>query len=113
MHVCAKRIKRISHLLLIFLLFPAALWAVDNETCLDCHDDPDLTKKKNGSTVSLFVDYPIFLKSVHGDLECVDCHQDADIDDFPHEEILERVPCGDCHDDVQLDFDASIHGQAL
>ena len=110
MHVCSKRI---SFFLVICLLLPAALWAVDNETCLDCHDDPQLTTKKNGLTVSRFVDYPIYLKSVHGDLECVDCHQDADVDDFPHEEILERVLCGDCHDDVQLDFDASIHGQAL
>jgi cytochrome b subunit of formate dehydrogenase len=87
--------------------------AVDNETCLDCHDDEEFETERNGRTISLHVDYAVFLRSVHGDLECIDCHVDADVEDLPHEEFLERVNCADCHDDVQADFDASIHGQAL
>jgi len=90
-----------------------SLWAVDNDTCLDCHDDPELETERRGKTISLHVEYPVFLKSVHGELECIDCHEDADVEDFPHEEQLERVNCGNCHDDIQLDFSASIHGQAL
>ncbi len=87
--------------------------AVDNDTCLDCHDDPDLDTVRNGKKISLHIEYPLFERSVHGDLECIDCHEDADVEDFPHEEVLERVYCGNCHDDAQADFDASIHGQAL
>jgi len=84
-----------------------------NETCLDCHGDQELTTERGGQTVSLFVDATVFGGSVHGDLDCVDCHQDVDPDDLPHPETLEPVFCGNCHDDVQVDFDASIHGQAL
>jgi cytochrome b subunit of formate dehydrogenase len=86
---------------------------VDNDTCLDCHDDPGFDAERNGKTVSMHVEYPVFLKSVHGDLECIDCHEDADVEDFPHEEILPKVNCGNCHDDIQHEFDASIHGHAL
>ena len=53
------------------------------------------------------------MKSMHQDLDCIDCHEDADVEDFPHEDSLEKVHCGLCHDDAQLDFDASVHGQAL
>ncbi|MDH4336348.1 MAG: cytochrome c3 family protein [Candidatus Krumholzibacteria bacterium] len=77
-----------------------------NDTCFDCHSDdsdPDLP----------FVDGRVFGRSVHRDLACTDCHDDVDPDDLPHDEQLESVYCGDCHDDQQLDFDASIHGQAL
>lgn len=95
------------------MVIPPALHAVDNETCLDCHSDPDLDKKRNGRTVSLFVDDAVFMRSVHSDFACVDCHEDADVEDFPHEETLQRVHCGTCHDEIQLDFDSSIHGQAL
>lgn len=82
----------------------------DNGTCLDCHDDPEFTTERAGKEISLHVEYPVFLASVHGDLACVDCHEDASDD---HPERLGRVRCGDCHDDEQLDFDASVHGQAF
>ncbi len=98
-------------LLLVFCPLPA--FSQDNETCFDCHSDEDFDTRRGGKTISLFVDESVFLESVHGDLECIDCHEDADVEDFPHEEILEKVYCGNCHDDAQLDFDASIHGQAL
>jgi cytochrome b subunit of formate dehydrogenase len=99
--------------LLLLALYPLPALCSDNETCLDCHSDPDLETRIRGRTVSLYLDESIFLKSVHGELECIDCHEDADVEDFPHEERLEKVYCGTCHDDAQLDFDASIHGQAL
>jgi len=99
--------------LAIVSLGPQFAIAADNETCLDCHDDPEFTGERNGKTVSFHVDVAAFMKSVHQDLDCVDCHEDADVEDFPHEDSLEKVSCGQCHDDAQLDFDASIHGQAL
>jgi predicted CXXCH cytochrome family protein len=105
--------KWIILLALFSLLIPLALLAVDNDTCLDCHDDPGFETERNGRTISLHVDYSLFKTSVHGELECIDCHEDADVEDFPHEEFLERVKCGNCHDDVQSDFDVSIHGRAL
>jgi predicted CXXCH cytochrome family protein len=80
------------------------------ETCLDCHGDADL-QRDNGESVHVPADE--FLASVHGRLDCTDCHQDVDPDDLPHAEKLEKVRCVDCHDNEQVDFDASVHGQAL
>ncbi len=85
----------------------------DNDACLDCHSDEDLTTERRGQKISLFVDDKIFSGSVHMDMECIDCHPDADVEDFPHPEQLTAVNCGECHDDERLDFDAGIHGQAL
>ncbi|MEE9271025.1 MAG: cytochrome c3 family protein [Candidatus Krumholzibacteria bacterium] len=98
--------------LLLFALSSPALSSVDNETCLDCHSDPDLKGTRAGRSVSAYVDNAVFLRSVHRDLECIDCHEDADVEDLPHPEALEWVNCGMCHDDAQLDYDASIHGKA-
>ncbi len=82
----------------------------DNETCLMCHDDPDFSTERQGTTFSLYVNAKAFAASVHADLSCTDCHEDASED---HPERLAKVRCGNCHDDEQLDFDSSIHGQAL
>jgi cytochrome b subunit of formate dehydrogenase len=113
----APRYGRATHMFLFTLtLFGACLLPSNgftqttNEECLDCHDDTEFTTERAGREISLHVEYPDFLRSTHGELQCVDCHTDANDD---HEERLQRVRCGTCHDDVQLDFDASIHGQAL
>jgi predicted CXXCH cytochrome family protein len=92
---------------------PTSAWAQeewDDDTCLDCHDDPEFTKERGGREISLHVDYDAFKSSTHGGVPCIECHADASDD---HPETLQRVHCGGCHGDVQLDFDASIHGQAL
>ena len=89
----------------------AALRASDvNDTCFGCHDDKSM-EREDGTPV--YVNPDVFLASVHKELDCTDCHQDVDPDDLPHAENLEKVHCADCHDDVGLDFEASIHGQAL
>ena len=87
--------------------------AGDDSDCLMCHADSDLQAERGGRVVSMFVDEAARQRSVHGDLDCNDCHLDVDPDDLPHPERLEPVHCGVCHDDVQVDFDASSHGQAL
>jgi len=100
-------------ILLLMSLMIRPLQAVDNEMCLECHADANLTTERGGKTVSLFVREDVYQKSVHGDMDCIGCHVDADVDELPHAEQLEPVNCGSCHDQVQLDFDASIHGMAL
>ncbi len=90
------------------LLVPGSARAENpaNDTCYDCHgdrSDPEVP----------FVDATVFGASAHGKLACTGCHTDVDPDDLPHAEKLKPVFCGTCHDDEQLDFDASIHGQAL
>ena len=77
-----------------------------------CHEDQELTKKRDGRTISLFVDLNKYAKSAHGDLECVDCHADLEgFEDFPHDENLETVDCGLCHDDIAEIYKNSLHGK--
>lgn len=58
--------------------------AAQNETCLACHGDRDLSLElPSGETRSLFVDLATFTASIHGDtLSCVDCH--TDMTEVPH-----------------------------
>lgn len=101
--------KEARNMMKIFLVFFSMLiciqiqniYAQDNETCLECHEDEPIKIDQ-------------FRKSVHGDLQCIDCHKDLEgIEDFPHEEDLSKVECGECHVDIQVDFDNSIHAKGL
>lgn len=79
------------------------------EACLDCHNDDELSKERNGKEISLFVSDTTFHNSIHGDLECVDCHLDFDPEEEPHKQgkDIYKVDCTECHDD--LDMDNGIH----
>ena len=60
---------------------------ISNETCLECHSDPNLLMVlDNGELLSVFVDEDEYLQSVHGDggYACVQCH--TNIGDYPHPE---------------------------
>ncbi len=110
-----NRLKLIIYLLSIILCFGLSVSAEDdNETCLSCHDDSELTGiNHNGKEVSMFVTSDSLNLSVHADLSCIDCHADLEgVDDFPHEENLAKVDCASCHDDVAAEFATSVHGMA-
>lgn len=100
---------------------------VDNDYCLSCHSQPDLTLTfPNGDTKSLTVDADAFHNSVHGvnnpwnPLNCTDCHQNYT---FPHEPVtsqslreynLERYTlCVRCHEQEYQKTLDSTHGTAL
>jgi hypothetical protein len=98
---------------LLCMIFASFLAATTNEDCATCHDDPELTTKRKGRTISLYVDFKKFSDSVHKDLDCTSCHIDADVEEFPHPERLDTVNCGICHDKADEEFFAGIHGRAL
>lgn len=81
----------------------------DDQVCLDCHSDNTLTKKKNGKTISLFVDGKKFASSIHEDISCAGCHADVDPANLPHEENLKKVDCGICHDDKVKSQSSDVH----
>jgi len=83
----------------------------DNETCLSCHADNELTGLNAlGEEVSVFVTAASLDSSMHAGFACVDCHQDlAGADDYPHDETLAPVDCGTCHDDVAEEYHLSAH----
>ena len=108
------KISKVFYLLtFLCVLLVIGLQAASNEDCQMCHSDNELTTVRKGRTISLYVDEDVFDASVHQDLECVNCHNDADVDEFPHPEMLEKAACGNCHGDAQEEFMGGIHGMAL
>lgn len=107
----------LKNLLLVAIFFTYTLFSLiysaNNEDCMMCHSDPELTTERNGHEILLYVNEGQFNLSVHRDMECVSCHVDADVEDFPHPEKLENVECGNCHSDASENFYEGIHGAAL
>ncbi|MFC2171608.1 cytochrome c3 family protein [Acidobacteriota bacterium] len=98
--------------LLLSLCIPAA--GQDNELCLECHGEEDITGILDGKERSMFIDQKTFSESVHADMPCTGCHIDLeDVDDYPHNEQLQKAFCGNCHDQETEQFAASIHGDYL
>jgi formate dehydrogenase gamma subunit len=96
------------------LIFVSTDATYAQDECMDCHDEPDLTKVgRNGRVISLYIDLATYRASIHGDFDCIDCHQDVDPEDLPHPEHLAKVDCSMCHDDVAEVFASSIHAVAL
>ena len=75
----------------VLILCPVFSFAVDDETCFECHSDPTLTMEKDGKEVSIFVRESTYMKSVHADNTCVSCHEDADVEEMPHDTPLQKV----------------------
>lgn len=95
--------------------FAAPAVAQENDTCLDCHGDPELTFERDGREITLDVGAERFASSAHGKLDCVACHADlSGVEAFPHARDLAPVSCTDCHDDDDgpvTAYRASVHGQ--
>ncbi len=87
--------------------------AQENSDCYTCHEDKSLTEKRNGKTLSMFVEAGRFSASVHGSLSCITCHTDLKKKEFPHDEVLKPVDCGTCHSTEQEQHAKSLHGQAI
>ena len=96
---------------LVLPLFAGAAHATSAEECLGCHSDKDMSKERKGAKISLFVDEPVFSKSVHASMGCTGCHDDAE--NPPHPEGLKEVQCAKCHEAPAAKFASGIHGQAL
>ncbi len=98
--------------------------AVENQVCLACHSNRDLTLKlPSGETVSLYQDEAAFNASVHGQQgqKCTACH--TNITGYPHPPIAAKdardfslqmyTLCRQCHDkEYQAQLD-SVHSKQL
>ena len=87
--------------------------AQENADCLVCHSDKSATGRRNGRTISLYVDERKFSGSVHASLQCTSCHADLEGKELPHAENLAPVECGTCHDKEQELHAKSLHGKAV
>ena len=97
------------------LLLAGPVLPQDDDLCLECHADPDLTGfNDQDEEVSMYVPADALDSSVHAGFSCVDCHQSlAGVEDYPHDEALPSVDCGACHEDVADTFALSTHGQVV
>lgn len=84
--------------------------SADNEACLACHGDRDLTRQTEyRQGTSVFVDPAILETTVHAGLGCADCHPDAG---DGHAERLAPAACASCHDEAVQAMAESQHGLA-
>jgi len=103
----------VGGILLFLVLIAPVAWAQENEDCLMCHEEPDMTGERGGQEISVYVDPRAYARSVHGEMECILCHMDLDGVDLPHEDDTEPVECAMCHDSEAEAHTASLHGKAL
>lgn len=98
----------------ILILFAVSVSAHENSDCFMCHADKTLSKKRDGKTISLYVNENELTATVHGGLACTSCHSDLVGKELPHEENLAPAAgCGTCHAKEQNEFADSLHGKAL
>lgn len=96
----------------------------DNDACLACHSNPELTMTlPSGEPLSLFVDPTVMKDSIHGTqkVQCVQCH--TDIQGYPHppanyvdrrDVTLQNYrTCQGCHPDNYRATLDSMHQVAL
>ena len=80
---------------------------LDDETCLDCHDDdqktiqvPDVNDEGEMRPL-LALEKNRLIKSTHGDMTCVECHREITDSKAQHQKSTEEKPnCVVCHTDL-------------
>jgi cytochrome b subunit of formate dehydrogenase len=105
---CAEAVA--CSVLLLLLLSP--LTAQENDDCMMCHEDPELSGVRNGEEVSVYIDAASYANAVHAGLDCINCHQDLDGADLPHDDDVALADCSICHDSEAERHAGSLHGRA-
>ncbi len=91
---------------------PASPQRAANKECLRCHSDPGLTMKRNGETVSLYVNEEAYNLSTHSGVACAQCHTQVKTSlKRPCLAITKQVDCGICHAGVVNSYKTSTHGR--
>ncbi|MCL4394448.1 MAG: cytochrome c3 family protein, partial [Chloroflexi bacterium] len=103
---------------------PARQTPVDNQACLTCHSNSNLSMKLlSGETLSLYVDASLFDHSVHGqqNMRCTICH--TNISGYPHPPLAVQdaraftlqmyTLCQTCHAAEAQQTQDSIHAKLI
>jgi len=91
------------------------IYALDENNCLSCHGNPDLTKTtEEGNAISLYVSEEAVNTAAHRFIDCTTCHTTE-----PHKvatpltKLSLAEKCGSCHQYQYKVHLESIHGQQL
>lgn len=90
--------KQALSVLILFISVSTVLSQTD-ETCMECHGEPDIEMKRNGKKVSLHVKKFELARSAHSKVKCSQCHAGYDPYEIPHKEKIEPINCINCHKD--------------
>lgn len=100
----------------LILVFSATrVYALDENSCLACHGNPDLTKTSSeGQKIALYVNPEAVNTAAHRYIDCTSCHtsQPHQID-TPLTKLSLAGKCGSCHQHQYKLHLESIHGQQL
>ena len=90
-------------------------YALDENNCLSCHGNPDLTKTNGaGEEISLYVSEELVNTAAHRFIDCTTCHTSE-----PHQvatpltKLSLAEKCGNCHQYERKLHLQSIHGEQL
>ncbi|MCP4583578.1 MAG: hypothetical protein GY839_18365 [candidate division Zixibacteria bacterium] len=84
---------------------------VADKDCLKCHSNPDITMRRDGQAVSLYIDTLEVHDSIHRNTSCSKCHTGANPGHSrPCSTIKTSVDCSICHAEVVLTYNNSTHG---
>jgi len=89
--------------LLLILLLPLSVSAMEMDDCLGCHIDADAV----GDDLTISED--VFQHTMHSELGCATCH-DSVTDEHPDNgEAVSHSACVDCHEDVSEQYHNNAH----
>jgi hypothetical protein len=120
--------KKLRFLFFFLMVIWLWLWAsealarLSNSECQRCHGKRDFkTILPSGEAKSLYIDFDLFYRSVHGKELCVYCH--IDVKEVPCKGPLLKIGCRRCHYkgnlagapdlDIYEQYDLSVHGRAV
>ncbi|MFK5927320.1 MAG: cytochrome c3 family protein [Desulfuromusa sp.] len=92
-------------LLIVALLVPLSVGAMEMDDCLGCHSDVDEVGD------DLFIDGDKFLPTAHAEMGCVTCHESV-TDEHPDDgEAVSKSDCLDCHEELGGQYMATEHAE--
>ncbi|OGO22054.1 MAG: hypothetical protein A2144_06225 [Chloroflexi bacterium RBG_16_50_9] len=102
----------------IFVLNSARVYALDENNCLVCHGNPEMTKiNGDGKKISLYVNSEAVNTASHRFINCTTCHPSYTVIphrvDTPLTKLSLAEKCGSCHQYEYKLHRESIHGQQL
>ena len=89
--------------LVLAVIGPMSLSAMETEDCLGCHSETDVVGDE------LYIDADRFDHTVHSEMGCVTCHASV-TDEHPDDgEAVSRAVCLECHEEVGNQYLQTAH----